>query len=62
MRAYLTTTGILFALLVVVHLWRVVAESAALARDPWFLLITVLSAGFSAWAFRLRRTMPRSPA
>ncbi len=61
MRAYLTTTGILFALLVLVHLWRVVAESVALARDPSFVFITVLSAGLSAWALRLRRTVPRSP-
>ena len=53
MRTYLITTGVLFALLALVHLWRVVAESASLAHDPWFLVITALAAALSAWAFRL---------
>jgi hypothetical protein len=35
--------------------WRVVAESRALMRDPWFILLTLLAAGLCAWAFRLLR-------
>jgi len=51
-RAFLITTGILFALLVVVHIARIQAEPA-LARDPWYWVITVLAAGLSLWAWRL---------
>ena len=59
MRAYLLTTGTLFGLLAVVHAWRAIAESATLARDPWFLLITVLAAALCIWGFRLyRQTVP----
>ena len=55
MRAYLATTGTLFGLITVAHVWRVLVESRALARDPWFLLATLVAAGLGAWAFRLLR-------
>ena len=58
MRAYLTTTGVLFALLVVAHVWRATAEPN-LVRDPWFLLFSVVAAGLSVWAFSLLRRAPR---
>jgi hypothetical protein len=54
-RLYVTVTGIIFALLVAAHLWRVAVESPALARQPDFLIITLLSAGLSVWALRLLR-------
>ena len=38
MKAYLVTTGTLFALLALVHLWRIIAEWPRLATDPWFIL------------------------
>jgi hypothetical protein len=60
MRAYLLVTAIAFALLTLAHVWRIIAESTALARDPWFVLVTVLSAALSGWAFRLWRRAPRS--
>jgi hypothetical protein len=53
MKIYLAVTAVLFALLTVVHLWRMVAESTSLARDPWFLVITLISAAFCLWAVRL---------
>jgi hypothetical protein len=56
MKAYLVVTSALFGLLTVVHLWRMVAESTRLATDPWFLLITALSAALCVWALRLLRT------
>jgi membrane protein DedA with SNARE-associated domain len=57
MRAYLWTTGLIFALIVVAHVWRVVAESRSLARDPVFLLLTLLAALLVVWAgILLRRT------
>lgn len=56
MRAYLITTGVLFALVAVAHVWRLIAESSALARDPWFVLLSILAVAMSAWAFRLLRS------
>jgi hypothetical protein len=54
-KAYLVTTGTVFGLITVAHIWRVITESTALARDPWFILVTLLAAGLCAWAFRLLR-------
>jgi hypothetical protein len=58
MKAYLVTTATLFALIAVLHLWRVFEERSSLARDPWFLIITVVAAALSAWAFSLLRRRP----
>ena len=59
MKAYVITTGTLFALLALAHVWRVILERH-LARDPWFLLTTLISVGMCAWAWRLFRAAPRS--
>ena len=59
MKAYLLTTGTLFGLIVVAHVWRVFAESRALLHDPWYWLLTAVALGFSIWAFRLLRTVQR---
>jgi uncharacterized membrane protein len=55
MKAYLVTTATLFALIAVTHLWRVFEERSSLARDPWFLIITVVAAALSGWAISLLR-------
>jgi len=60
MRAYLLTTGIVFGLLALVHVWRVIQERSSLAKDPWFLIITIIAAIFSFWAFRLYSRSARS--
>ena len=60
MKAYLITTGTVFTLVTLAHIWRAIAESSALARDPWFVLLTVMAAGLSVWAWRLLRTSARS--
>jgi hypothetical protein len=49
------TTGIVFGLLVLAHLWRVAAESPALARDPFFVVVTLAAAGLCLWAGLLLR-------
>jgi len=60
-RAYVITSGILFALVVVAHIARMLAESAALARDPTYLLLTLAAAAMSIWAFStLRHAKPTS--
>ena len=59
MKAYVTTTGAIFALLTLAHLWRVAVESRALARDPFFVLVTLCSAALSVWAWRVLRRPTR---
>jgi len=59
MKAYLIATGTVFGLLAIAHVWRVIAESNLLAADPWFVLITVISAAMSVWAFTLLRRSTR---
>jgi len=60
MKAYLITTGALFALLTLVHVWRFIEEGSHLATDPWFVVITVLGAVLCGWAWRLLRLSARS--
>ena len=53
MRAYVMTTGVVFALLTLAHIWRVFAERPNLATDPWFVLITLIAGALCLWAVRL---------
>ena len=55
MKTYVTATGALFGLLVVLHIWRALEEGARVARDPWFVAFTVVAAGLCLWAWRLLR-------
>ena len=61
MKAFLLTAGSVFALLTFAHIWRILFESRDLAREPWFMLITVLSAALSVWAFVLARRTTKLP-
>jgi hypothetical protein len=60
MKAYLMTTGGLFALLAAAHLARSVDEWQRFAQDPWFLLegpgIGVIAGALAFWAWRLTRS------
>ncbi|HJQ12479.1 MAG TPA: hypothetical protein VJ840_15715 [Gemmatimonadaceae bacterium] len=61
MKAYLITTGVVFGLLTLAHVWRMFSETGFHGdRDPWFILITLISAAFSFWAFQLLRKTSRS--
>jgi hypothetical protein len=62
MKAYLITTGIIFALITLAHILRVFAEGPRLAKDPVFILLTLLAAGLSVWAWRLLRSSPPPPS
>ena len=53
MRAYVMTTGAIFGLLVVAHIWRMIAENAELAKDPAYLAITFTAGALCLWAVRL---------
>ena len=60
MKAYVMTTGVLFGLLVVAHIWRVADEGAGVARDPWFIFITALGAALCFWAWWVWRRIPKA--
>ena len=60
MKAYVRTTGILFGLVVLAHVWRIFEEGSRLLRDPWWILLTLAAAGLCVWAWRLLARAPRS--
>lgn len=53
MRAYVLISGLIFGAIVIAHLMRVVVESSALATEPHFVLLTLLSASLALWAAAL---------
>ena len=50
MKGYIITSGSVFALLTLAHLWRIVAENRSLVSDPIFVSVTVMAAALSVWA------------
>jgi hypothetical protein len=54
MKRYVLTTGLLFLTLFGAHVARVIQERH-LARDPWFVLTSLLSFVLVIWAWRLYR-------
>ena len=54
MKAYVMTTGVLFALLTAAHVWRLFVEEQE-RTEPFFLGITALTALLGLWAWRLLR-------
>ena len=52
MKAFLITAAIVFDLVVLAHIARIMVEPH-LARDPWFLGITLVAAALSGWAWVL---------
>lgn len=60
MKAYVTTTGALFALLVLVHVWRAIVEGPQLFKEPFYSGITLACAGLAVWAWRVRSKIPQA--
>jgi hypothetical protein len=54
MKTYVITTGIIFGLLTLTHIWRAMVERQ-LATDPFFIGVTVLAAFLAIWAGILLR-------
>ena len=59
MKAYVITTGVVFALLTLAHLLRMIVEWPHLARDPFYVLITIAAGGLCLWAWRVLRLSKR---
>lgn len=53
MKAYVMTSGGVFALLVLAHILRVILEGPRVLTDFWFVFFTILAAALSAWAWRV---------
>lgn len=60
MKAYVMTTGVLFGLIAMAHVWRVFEEGPGLATNPWYILLTVVAAALCLWASRLIRLATRA--
>jgi hypothetical protein len=58
MRAYILTSGAIFGLITIAHLVRMVLERR-LVPDPVFILLTLLSAGLTIWAWSVLRASKR---
>jgi len=52
-KPYVITTGTVFGLIVVAHIWRAVVEGPSIAKDPVYIILTVVAAGLALWAWRL---------
>ena len=55
MKAYVITTGVVFALITLAHILRVISEGPRLLTEPLWVLLTLATAGLSLWAWRLLR-------
>jgi len=49
MRAYIITTGVIFALITIAHVARLATETHVL-REPFFLILTLLAAALTVWS------------
>ena len=58
MKAYVMTTGAVFGVITLAHIWRAIEETN-LATAPWFILLTVATAALCLWAVRLLWRPPR---
>ena len=54
MRAFVATVGIVFALLVAAHVWRVAVEGTGVLTGV-FVAVTLLAAVLAVWAWRVWR-------
>jgi hypothetical protein len=55
MRAYVITSGVIFALLVVAHIARVAMEGPHVLTDAFFVIATLIAGALAAWAWRVAR-------
>lgn len=58
MKAYVITTGVIFALVTIAHVARMAVESGVLT-EPVYFLLTILSAALTVWAVVVLRRLSR---
>ena len=56
MKAYIITTGVIFGLITLAHIWRITKEPH-LATDPFFAILTVAAVALCVWAWSLLRRL-----
>ncbi len=59
MKAYLITTGSVFALIALLHIARMFAEPGLLKREPEFIALTLFAGGLSVWGWCLLRKISK---
>ena len=59
MRAYVLTTGVIFGIVTLAHVWRMI-EERQMATEPWYILITVATGALCLWAWLVVRRSGRS--
>ena len=60
MKAYIATSGTIFGVITLAHIFRVYAEGVERAKDPWFLATTAIAVALTVWAWRAWRHVARS--
>ena len=58
MKGYVITTGTVFGLLTLAHVWRGI-EEPHLTKDPAFIVVTILAAALCVWSLRVLRHVSR---
>ena len=58
MRLYVIVSGSIFGAIVVAHVARLVSEGWRPVTDPFFLVMTALSAALALWALAVLRRDP----
>jgi hypothetical protein len=58
MKAYVLTTGSLFVLITLAHVWRMAVEPG-MVSEPAYLALTAATAGLAIWAWMLWRRAAR---
>ncbi|HVQ24602.1 MAG TPA: hypothetical protein VMV01_05480 [Planctomycetota bacterium] len=58
MKAYLLITGTIFVLVTLAHVWRLF-EEPNMANEPWYLVLTAVTAALGLWAWMLWRRPAR---
>jgi hypothetical protein len=56
MKTFVAAAGTVFAVLVLVHVWRIAEEGSGVV-NPFFIGVTVIAALFSVWAWRVYRKL-----
>jgi hypothetical protein len=57
MKAYVITSGTVFALVFAAHIWRAIAEGVSQTRNPVFILTTAAALALVLWAWRVARRL-----